>query len=286
MTTPLTDEQLEAALQSALAERRLTLGDTDTSGRAVLSIEDWQVHVSRQTLVHEAREGGDLRTIGKVLDALLAHRGGPPDWFVARSGLRISLESNTRDLGTSLTAPLTPRVTQVLCWTDPNEALITWVNGEHVDRWGVTEAELQDLALDNLDAMIEPTPLLIETFQGRPLAMLDTDSVFKAALLLAPSLRAKVEPQLGWPVRAVAPARDFLFLFRDGDDELLGALGNVVLHEHANTRYPVSAEVFRVDDEGLRAIGEFRAQGSSGGAPSSTPSPIFRIQPKTSSASS
>ena len=76
----------------------------------------------------------------------------------------------------------------------------------------------------------------------------------KASLLLAPSLRAAVEGTTGWPVLAVVPDRDFLYLWAAGYRDLIGRLAGVVIREHARAPYPLSPEVFEIGDS-IRAIG-------------------------------
>jgi hypothetical protein len=67
-----------------------------------------------------------------------------------------------------------------------------------------------------------------------------------------------VEAQLGWPLRAVAPCRDFVYLFRDRDDSMLESLAAAVSHEHAGSPQPLTLEVLRIGDDGVEAIGEYR----------------------------
>lgn len=69
--------------------------------------------------------------------------------------------------------------------------------------------------------------------------------------------RNLVEPELGWPVYVVVPARDFAFVISKKDQALLGQLGTVVLREFNESGYPITADVLEVGDNGLTAIGSF-----------------------------
>ena len=96
---------------------------------------------------------------------------------------------------------------------------------------------------------------------GARLGILQLDSVFKAALLRAPSLREVVEPDLGWPVCAVAPCRDFLYLFREEDLQgLVPLLAAIVTQEYETSGYPLTPEVLRVSDEGVLALGSYEQE--------------------------
>jgi hypothetical protein len=79
-----------------------------------------------------------------------------------------------------------------------------------------------------------------------------------ASLLLAPSLRVAVSKVVGWPVLAVAPDRDFLYIWNGGHRELITRLGAVVVRTHSRAPYPLSTEVLEISDA-IRSIGSYSA---------------------------
>jgi hypothetical protein len=81
----------------------------------------------------------------------------------------------------------------------------------------------------------------------------------KASLIFANNLRPKVEPILGWPIFAVIPSRDFAYLLPESSQAIFGNIGKVVVSEYSRRGYPISTEVFRIDDEGTRAVGAFQS---------------------------
>jgi hypothetical protein len=93
--------------------------------------------------------------------------------------------------------------------------------------------------------------------------MLATELPSKASLLLASALREMIEDAIGWPVLAVAPDRDFVYLWNASRRDLIPRMGGVVCREHAQAPYPLSTEIFQISDS-LRAIGTY--------APGSNPS--------------
>jgi hypothetical protein len=144
-----------------------------------------------------------------------------------------------------------------LAWTDPDETKIMLLAPETLARWSLTEREAWDGAGRRMDALLAKTPVVVDEVAGSRLGMLATDSVFKSSLIAAPSLRHIVEPALGWPLLAVAPCRDFVYLLPDDAQDLLGRLGGVVVREFNTSPYPLSPEVFRISDHGIQAIGRF-----------------------------
>lgn len=56
----------------------------------------------------------------------------------------------------------------------------------------------------------------------------------------------------------VIPARDFIFFLPEGDNELLGRVGTVVVREYTQSGYPITTEVLRLSDDGIEAIGTYQ----------------------------
>jgi hypothetical protein len=103
-------------------------------------------------------------------------------------------------------------------------------------------------------ATVNTTPIDEHT-----LGMLATDrTAFKAALLFSPHLKEVVAPVLGWPLFAVLPCRDFVYLLNQKDRDLLGRMGHVAAREYDQSGYPLSLEVFEITDQGSRAVFEFQ----------------------------
>lgn len=252
-------KQLLARLRAGLNRRGLVMEPADAPGR-------YRVHgpglkalvISPDNVFADALREQDAELVDSWLDVVLAEPTALPPYLVARSGLRMALEPANTDFGPSIHAQLTPALSEVLTWTDPEERRITWITGATLDLWQARLDDVIEAARAGLDRVLRTARLEIQEVRGVPLGMLDTDSVFKASLVMAPSLRATVEPQLGWPVCAVAPCRDFLYLFRDADrDTLIPLLAAVVTREFESSGYPLSAEVLRISDEGVLALGSY-----------------------------
>ncbi len=246
-------------LRALLNRRGLTLAPAEDAGRyRVAGPSISELLISPENVFSEVERTGDRELLARWVDEVLSGPGGLPPYLVARSGLRISLEPATTDFGPTLHSPLTPGMHEVLAWTDPEERRITWLSAASLDLWHARPDDVEEAARANMDTLLRETELVVEEVRGCKLGMLSIDSVFKASLLRAPSLRQLVEPTLGWPVCAVAPCRDFLYLFPDADKEtLIPMLAVVVTREYEASGYPLTAEVLRVSDEGIVALGAY-----------------------------
>jgi hypothetical protein len=132
-----------------------------------------------------------------------------------------------------------------------------WLSPATLAGWQVDAAQAQRAADANLDALLVDAELTIETVHDRPLGMVAVTPALKAAVLLAPSLRSRVTGPLGWPVLALMPCRDFVYLLAERDDALLDYLGDVVQREYRRSPYRLTTEVVRFADDGLTAIGAY-----------------------------
>jgi len=183
-----------------------------------------------------------------------------PGFLVGRSGLKLALEGNHRDFDDSVHQPLTAGTSTVLVWAPADEEIVVWLRANNLSDWLTEEVEATELARAGLDRLLEGIEVVPQVVDGtHRVALLETDSIFKASLLLAPGLRAKVEPHLGWPICAVAPCRDFVMMFRDGDLELIPKLAGIVAHEfESDPNHSLTVEVLRVWDGGrIEALGSF-----------------------------
>jgi hypothetical protein len=201
----------------------------------------------------------DRRIVTSFVAAILKPPPSEPDWPAARRQARLALEPADYDFGKAVRISSTANSVLVAVLVTPDESHISWVLESDLTRWGITRDEFLASAHENMSSLLDDTPLVVEMAAGRRLGMLETDSPLKASFIASPNLRRHVETKLGWPVLAVAPARDFLYLFAEseGDSEFLGRLGGVVIREYSESAYPISTEVFRISDDGIKAIGAF-----------------------------
>jgi len=198
--------------------------------------------------------------VSEFIDALAAPR---PEIDVAtrRSGLRLMLEQAAVLSGTkTLHRSVSPEVAISLVWMDDREGRIRLMQPQVLAAWQLDEEDAWASAADNMNRLLAESPLkVMDGNRGLRLGMLETNSVLKASLISAPALRVHVEPELGWPVFAVAPCRDFLYLVPDSAKDQLGRIGAVVVREFTQSAYPLSPEIFQISDAGIRSIARFQS---------------------------
>jgi hypothetical protein len=225
-------------------------------GAYVLDVGGGKLTVSLENVARDLRRDGDEAAIPRFVERCLSSLDVPA-WNVARTRVYLSAERFDRDFGDTLREKVTDEVTRVLVVTDAAESKITWLTPRQRETWGVELAELEKAARTNLDALLAGKKLEVAEADGKKLGMVPVASAFKASLVFAPSFRRFVEPTLGWPVLAVIPCRDFIYVIAEKDKDLLGRMGAVVQREFRQSGYPITTEVLRLSDEGVEAIGKF-----------------------------
>lgn len=191
-----------------------------------------------------------------------------PDWQEAKERIRWQLQPSDHKFADMLRDAVSDKVSRVLVYVDPSDTQIRWLTAADAGKWNKTRADLMAAAQENMDRALRQTKIETAPIEEHQLGMLSNELVaFKAALLFCSNLKEVVEPALGWPLFAVMPCRDFVYLLNQRDKPLLGRMGQVVMREYQKSGYPISTEVFEITDERIRAIGDYQV------APEQAPMP-------------
>lgn len=175
-----------------------------------------------------------------------------------RAGLFFCLEPSDYAEQPDFRMPVSDNVDRAPVHWDESGNQITWITQQMLDGWQISLSDVTALASDNLAGALARAKIKRWNAAGAWIGSLATDGIpFKTALILAPNLKAVVSPLLGWPLLAVLPDRDFLFLWDAASHDVIDRVGHVVVKEFNAAPYPLTTEVFRIDDDGITAIGAF-----------------------------
>lgn len=212
----------------------------------------------RRDYEHDGDAGRVVRFVDQINGVTLEDE---PVWEAVRPRIRYSLEPanyENRFEGV-LCKFLTDELIQVFVYTSHDGSRVSWINESMLRDWGVTREQLIEQAEHNIAAIVDDAKLEVKDIEGSPLGMISTkEMAFKAALVLSPKFRDLVSPTHGWPVCVVVPCRDFVYVIRDGDQNLLGRLGSVVVDEYSKSGYPITTNLLRVSGDGVETIGTYR----------------------------
>jgi hypothetical protein len=226
----------------------------------VVESDNGDLTVSIENRRRDAERDDDPGALRRFVDDIVAaaREMGTPivPWTEARDYVLLAVESSDQDFEDVLIRPLTQELSSIVTLTNAEHSRVTWVTDRMCADWGIQVSDVVAAARRNQDALLRGIELQVQQSGKFRLGLVPLDSPYKASVILAPSFRAWVEPHLGWPVYAVIPCRDFIYVFPQ-DQELLGRVGGVVVQEFKKSGYPLTTEVLSISDEGIAAIGKF-----------------------------
>lgn len=268
---------VDALFLEELARRGVT-ATRDAEGNYSIERDGTTLSISLFNLRKDVARDNDLGRITRFVDTILSVVK-TPSWEEAKPWVRWQMEPMSDELKEALYERASDGVALVLVLASPDETQIRWISPKTAEEWGQTRDSLFAAAGDNMLVLAEKMDITFEEIDGHKLGMIGTEwPAYKAALVFSRGFRARVEPVLGWPVFAVMPCRDFVYIVPAKDKELLPRMGPVVVKEYKQGAYPLSTEVFELVDQGIRAAFEFQKSptGDAHGAGEAT-DPLWRI---------
>ena len=249
-------EEARKVFEAELTARRVAFTWQESDDRYLVHTSEGDRSVGLDNIARVYAQEREPDVIVGFVDQVLSCFELPP-WPEARPLVYFAAESSEYAFGDTLRQPVTDEVARVLVLTDREERNITWLTHRDLAAWGVTQAEAESAAGENLARLLAGLRLKVELIDGMRLAMVPLDSVFKASVIFSPNFKAFITQELDWPVLAVIPCRDFIYAISERDRALLQRMGGVVQREFRESGYPVTTEVLRISDAGIEAIGAF-----------------------------
>ena len=229
-------------------------------GRYELTTDTGQRVVALDNLSRRFARDGDIGSVSRFIETVLASCASLPRWEEASDELFPMIDGAAVEIGDdTISRPLSDDTILVAVYFDKNAHTIRFLSIDDAEAWGITVDALWRAAEATLDRIMQTVTVSFLDAGDLRLGVIEVHEPHKASLIRAPSLRQKVEPELGWPIYAVAPSRGFVYLIGESDADQIGRLGGSVLEEFGTAEYPISAEVWQIGDAGIKAIGTFSA---------------------------
>ena len=245
-----------ALFEEELRQRGFPFSIDAESGRHAVEIGGWRMLVSLDNLKRDVESDGDTGRVPRFVDAVVASAGAS-EAILSADQLYWCLEPSNYEERADYRVAVSDRVDRVLVHLSADERLVTWVTPAMLDSLGLSESDAGAAALTNLGRALGEASVESQDIQGVQLGFIATSLPFKASLILAPNLREVVGAVLGWPLMAVVPDRNFLYLWAQRHTNFVQRVGGVVVREYSQASYPISTEVYEITDREIRAVGEF-----------------------------
>lgn len=124
------------------------------------------------------------------------------------------------------------------------------INGEHLRSWGVSPAEVHDVAMRNLAAWSAGAAWTDEVSGDRRLLSSDTGDGWDATRILLPEVRVHLAAELGGRVLVGLPERHLLLAgsLMPGDDDFADLFRDFVVEQSGGADEPIDRRVFELRD--------------------------------------
>jgi hypothetical protein len=242
--------------ETELSKRGIAFSPPDKEGLYRVQTDRGEVIVNLENIARDYQRDGDPKSVIHFVDRVLK-TSEFPRWEIAQSLVYFSAEPSDYDFRDTIRETISDKVCRVLVLTDVDEGKVTWLTPSSLSRWGVTRAQVEAAASNNMNRLLDGKRLEVEVIDGMKLGMVPITSVFKASIIFAPNFKTFVSTDLEWPVLAVLPCRDFIYVISEKDKALLDRMSAVVQREYRKSGYPITTQVLKISDEGIKAIGEF-----------------------------
>lgn len=242
--------------ESVLIDRGVAFEQLEEEGVYMVHAPGGDLTVSLHDISRIYARDEDPESVVRFVEEVLS-TPKVPGWPEARSLVYFSAEASDHDFGDTIRRRVTEEVAQVMVVTDRQEGSITWLTPAAIAEWSATPEEVETAAGENLARLLEGRRPEVDEIDGMKLGMIPADSIFKASVIFAPTFKEFSTQEFEWPVLAVIPCRDFIYVLSEKDSALLDRMGGVVRREYRESGYPITTEVLRISDGGIEAIGAY-----------------------------
>ena len=244
--------------KSQIESKGMKIDSIDETGLIHISQGDLVLKISLDNVRRNYERDKDETHISDLVQTIVSYSiEVPKNWADAKNDIYISLFPNDYDFQDILHKQVTEEFSQI--YIHRGNGKLSWITKDDISEWSVTENELEMQANNNADKLLAQTPISIDTIENRKLGLIEAENPnLKGALLFAPTMREKIMADFGFPFYAVIPVRDFCYIFSEQDFDFFSArIGNVVVEEYKQSGYPVTTEILKFTNEGVKAVGKY-----------------------------
>ena len=244
--------------KSQIEKKGMKINSIDESGLIHISRGEWKLKISLENVRKTFNRDKDKIHISNLVESLLVDQiVFPQNWAECKDKVFITLFPNDMDFDNMIHQKITDEFSKVyMLSSDTNQI---FVSKNNLDKWSITEKDLDIQANTNADNLLSKSTLSFDTIEKRKLGIINIDNeTLKPALLFAPTMREKVKKDFGFPFYAVIPVRDFCYIFSEKDFDFFSErIGDVVADEYKQSGYPITTEILKFTDKGVKAVGHF-----------------------------
>ena len=242
--------------EAELARRGVSYSPTDEKDVYLVQTPDGEKTICTENIGRNYLRDSDPNAIANFVEQILKPFT-MPEWSDASKRVFYSAEPNDYDFIEFIKYEVSDDVVKIPVYINQDEGCISWINEKQLETWNIDKTTLENAIDTNMAALLTDADLEVNEIDGLQCGMIPISPIFKASIIFAPNFKEYITSKLSWPVLAVIPCRDFIFVVPKEHDALLNRMGTVVLREYNNSGYPITTEILLISDEGIRAVGKY-----------------------------
>lgn len=242
--------------KSQIEREGMKIDSVNETGLIYISKGEITLEISLENVRKNFKRDNNKNHISDLVKSLLTYSVEfPVVWDEVKENIYISFIPNNFDFKDIVNFRMTDKINKVYVYNDNNE--LTYISEAYLQKWNITVDELENQALKNADRILSTSELKIEILDNRKLGMLESEySNLKSAILLAPSMKEKVEKDFSYPFYAVIPVRDFCYIFSEKDFDFFSQrIGSIVVEEFKQSGYPITTEILKISETSIKTVG-------------------------------
>lgn len=255
--SPKKDYVLEE-FESQIQKQGLKIDSIDKEEVIYLTINEANLEITLDNLRRDYQRDKDKNIIEEFVKTITnTSLEVPKDWNNVKQKIFISFFQNDYNFKNIIHEKVTEDFSKIFTLSD-NEKF-TWLTTDDIKKWNISVRQLNEQANKNADSLLSMTQIRYEIIENKKLGIIEVEhQTLKGALLFAPSMKVKIEKEIGFPFYAVLPVRDFCYIFSEKDFRFFSnRLGDVVVDEYKNSGYPISTEILKFTAKGIETAGKY-----------------------------
>jgi hypothetical protein len=243
--------------KTQLENKGLTIDSIDKDGFILINIEETELKVSLENVRRNYERDNDDSYITDLVNTIVSHSSKKEDWENIKDKIYVQFFPNDFEFENLVYEKVTNEFSKVFMVNTNNN--FSFISDDDLIDWKLDLEALKNQVSLNLDTFVEKIQIEVEDVDNHKLGMINIEEVWlKSACLFSSKIKNLVKSNIGFPFYAVIPVRDFCYIFGEQDFEYFSErLGSVVVEEYEKSGYPITTEILKFSETGVKAMGKY-----------------------------
>lgn len=243
--------------KTQLESKGLTIDSIDKDGFILINVAESELKVSLDNVRRNYERDSDDRHIIDLVNVIASHSLEKEDWEIIKDKIYVQFFPNDFEFENLVSEKVTDEFSKVFMVNTNNN--FAFISHDDLVDWNLDLEELKNQVNLNLDTLLDKVQIEVEDVDNHKLGMIDIEEVWlKSACLFSSKIKDLVKNNIGFPFYAVIPVRDFCYIFGEQDFEYFSErLGPVVVEEYEKSGYPITTEILKFSESGVKAMGKY-----------------------------